>query len=175
MSKNAIIKDFFGKKVIVPSKSKIVQVTHSLYFDGGSRGNPGPSGAGYVIYKDHLELLYGDYPNGIGTNNEAEYRGIIEGMKAAVEHNITNINIYGDSLLVINQILGKWKCKAKNLMPLLIEARDLVRKFERITIQHIPREKNTRADELSNVAMDTVEKNLIKEKYPDINMSASAV
>ena len=157
MTSNAKITRFFGKTVVIPSKTKIVPITHKLYFDGGSRGNPGQSGCGYTIYLNNDEIAIGSHPLGYGTNNEAEYQGLLYGLRAAKNNNIKNIAVYGDSLLVINQVEGKWQCKAKNLVGYLTEARNLIRDFDRIILYHIPREKNKRADELANDAMDKLE------------------
>ena len=158
MLTNKKITDFFapknGSKVLPPIKRKIIKIIHTMYFDGGSRGNPGPGGSGYVIYENNQEIATGAHPFGVCTNNEAEYQGIIQGLKKAVSLGIENMNVYGDSLLVINQIQGKWKCKAKNLLAPLTEARNLVSRFKHITLVHVKREKNKRADELSNIAMD---------------------
>ena len=87
-----------------------------LQFDGGSRGNPGISGAGAVIYVDNEEKISACIPvfEQI-TNNQAEYLGLKEGLKIAVEEGFKIIKIQGDSLLVINQVKGTWKVKNKNL------------------------------------------------------------
>lgn len=180
MASNKKITEFFGKTVVIPSKTKIVPITHKLYFDGGSRGNPGPSGCGYAIYVNNVEIDSGSHSLGYGTNNEAEYQGLLYGLRAAKNLNIKNIVIYGDSLLVINQVEGKWQCNAKNLVGYLTEARNLIRDFDRILLYHIPREKNKRADELANAAMDEFEmfkddndiNQIINDMkiYPDTNM-----
>jgi len=134
--------------------AKVVPILYSLYFDGGSRGNPGYGAAGYTILKNEIEIASGAVPLSQCTNNEAEYMGLINGLMLARNMNIDAINVYGDSLLVINQVIGKWKCNAANLKPLLISARNLVNRFEHIQMEHIPREKNSRADLLANEAMD---------------------
>ena len=161
MLTNKKLTDFFTPKnalrTLPPIKRKIVKIIHTMYFDGGSRGNPGPGGAGYVIYENNEEIAIGAHPFGVCTNNEAEYHGVIQGLKKAISLGIENVNVYGDSLLVINQIQGNWKCKAKNLLKPLAEARNLVGKFKHITLVHVKREKNKRADELSNIAMDQQE------------------
>ena len=155
MATNKDVSEFFKK----PTKKKLIVVTHKLFFDGGSRGNPGPGGSGYALFDGDIEIGSGAFPMGVCTNNEAEYMGVIKGLELALQMGISNISVYGDSLLVINQIQGLWRCKAKNLLPYLTQARNLVRKFSRITLQHVPREQNKRADELSNDAMDQVELN----------------
>ena len=157
MASKKKITEFFGKTVVIPSKNKIVPITQKLYFDGGSRGNPGPSGCGYALFTNDNEIASGSHALGFGTNNEAEYQGLIYGLREAKNLNIKDIIVYGDSLLVINQIQGKWQCRAKNLLIHLTEARNLIRHFNKIILQHIPREMNKRADQLANNAMDQVE------------------
>jgi ribonuclease HI len=126
-----------------------------LRFDGGSRRNPGPSGCGAVIYHNNIEI-WAKYlylgPN--QTNNYAEYSGLILGLEQALKMGITNILVEGDSLLVINQLTSKYKCKSDNLIPLNVNAIDLAKQFKGIEFRHILRHKNKRADELSNEAMD---------------------
>lgn len=126
-----------------------------LRFDGGSRGNPGLSGCGAVIYKNNDEI-WSDYlfVGNFMTNNYAEYSGLILGLKQALKMNITTILVEGDSLLVINQLTNVYKCKSENLLKLNSDANNLVKEFENITFQHILRNKNKRADQLSNLAID---------------------
>tara|TARA_A100001011_G_scaffold398790_1_gene504477 strand:- start:1723 stop:2226 length:504 start_codon:yes stop_codon:yes gene_type:complete len=160
MTTNTKITEFFEETVVIPTKPKILPIIHKLYFDGGSRGNPGPSGCGYSLYVNNNEIANGSHPLGYGTNNEAEYQGILYGLRAAKNLNIKDVVVYGDSLLVINQIQGKWQCKAKNLVGYLTKARNLLRDFDRIILYHIPRKKNKRADELANAAMDQIINNI---------------
>ena len=126
-----------------------------LRFDGGSRGNPGIAGCGAVIYYNNCEI-WGSYLN-IGktqTNNYAEYMGLILGLEEALKRNIKEILVEGDSLLVINQLTNKYKCKSENLLELNAKAVSLSKQFHNISFNHILRNKNKRADELSNMAMD---------------------
>jgi ribonuclease HI len=125
-----------------------------MRFDGCSKGNPGIAGAGAVIYYDNQEL-WGDhfFVGEKYTNNHAEYAGLILGLQQAFEMNIQNLHVEGDSLLVINQMKGIYKCKSPNLMDLYDKAKVLEKNFESITFTHILRNLNTRADELSNLAI----------------------
>ena len=101
-----------------------------LYFDGCSKGNPGIAGAGAVIYNNNEELWSNHLFIGDNiTNNVAEYTGLIFGMQKAYEMNIKNIIIKGDSLLVINQMLGKYKCNSQNLIILYNTAKELEKKI----------------------------------------------
>lgn len=128
---------------------------HTLMFDGGSRGNPGVCGSGFVIYEDQLQKWEGyKKVSEKNTNNYAEYMGIILGMAFSIKKNIKNLHVKGDSLLVINQLLGKWKVNSLNLKPLYEEAKTLMKSFNVITLSHVKREKNKVADSLANKAMD---------------------
>ena len=128
---------------------------YTLMFDGGSRGNPGLCGCGYAILKDDVVVWEGyKKVSDNNTNNFAEYMGIILGLELAVENNIQTLHIKGDSLLVINQLVGKWKVNSSNLKPLYIAAKALLEKINMVTLSHVKRDKNKIADKLANKAMD---------------------
>jgi ribonuclease HI len=126
-----------------------------VWTDGGARGNPGPAGYGVSI-TDKRGAVLAELSVGIGwaTNNVAEYRGVLAGLERAAELGARRVTVRADSLLVVNQQLGRWKVKNEGLRPLADEARRLARRFERVTWQHVPRARNRRADELANLAMD---------------------
>ena len=128
---------------------------HILMFDGGSRGNPGPAGAGYVIYYGDKEVAHGYKYIGIASNNEAEYTALICGLHTALDMGVERLLIKGDSLLVINQVIGKWDVKAAHLRPLCLEAALLLTDLIEFSIKHVKRNQNKRADTLANQAMDT--------------------
>ena len=128
---------------------------HVLMFDGGSRGNPGHAGCGYVIYDSSHRIVYeGSHSLGIQTNNYAEYMGFILGVKKASEHKLTNLIVKGDSLLVINQLNGTYAVKSDNLIPLYKEAKTILQNFDSIQYIHVKRNNNYVADQLANSAMD---------------------
>ena len=130
------------------------EIEYRLQFDGCSKKNPGLSGAGAVIYKYSKEIWSGDLFVGTNaTNNYAEYSGLILGLEKAVELNIKTLHVEGDSLLVINQMTGKYKCNSENLIEPHNKAKELAAKFDSINFVHIFRNKNLRADELSNQAV----------------------
>lgn len=127
----------------------------TAFFDGGARQNPGPAGYGVYIVDDSgavLAELHGSL--GIATNNIAEYRGLIAALQWAVDNNVTEITIKGDSLLIVEQMRGNYKVKNEGLKPLHMQARMLVMQIGNVKFAHVPREQNKDADRLSNVAMD---------------------
>jgi ribonuclease HI len=126
--------------------------SYIMRFDGCSKGNPGLSGAGAVIYYDSQELWSGHFFVGENlTNNHAEYAGLIFGLQSAINMNIKDLLVEGDSLLVINHMSGIYKCKSPNLLDLYEKAKELSNNFDTIHFNHILRKYNKRADELSNI------------------------
>lgn len=128
---------------------------HTLYFDGASRGNPGPASFGGVIYDENgNEVINYKKYIGVQTNNVAEYNGFLEGMKVCINYNIKRVIIYGDSKLAIEQVKGNWKVKSDNIRPFYEQIQKLIKHFEKITFKHVKRNLNKRADELANIALD---------------------
>ena len=125
-----------------------------LRFDGCSKGNPGIAGAGAVLYYNDDEIWSGYKFLGNQTNNQAEYNGLLLGLDYAVNLNIGSIYVEGDSLLVINQMTGKFKCESPNIINLYNKAKHLETKFDFIEFNHIYRNLNKRADELANIAIE---------------------
>ena len=126
----------------------------TLYTDGASRGNPGPAGAGAVLVLGEGRSVRLGRFLGVQTNNVAEYEGVILGLEKALELGVRELDIRADSMLAMMQLKGEWKLKNEGLRPLFAKARELVAKFDRVTFQHIPREQNGAADEMSNRAID---------------------
>jgi ribonuclease HI len=131
-----------------------------MYFDGCSKGNPGPGGAGAVIYakeedqKEPKEIVTLTEWVGVKvTNNYAEYCGLRAGLRSALELGIKELLVCGDSLLVIKQISGQYKVKSPNLLQIYSECSELTKQFEQIEFQHVYRDSNKRADKLSNDAL----------------------
>ena len=143
------------KKIITKSTdSKIYPICdYTLNFDGCSKGNPGLAGIGIVIYNKGIEIHSAYKFIGIKTNNQSEYSALIFGLQEAIKMEIDQISIFGDSQIVINQINGLFKIKSDNLLELNKEANELKKQFKYIEFNHVPREKNKRADELSNIAL----------------------
>ena len=137
------------------SKHVFQEFDYKLMFDGGSRGNPGLSGAGAVLYHFDKEIWSESFFVGINlTNNQAEYTGLILGLQQAQALNIKHLKVEGDSLLVINHMKGDYKCRSENLIALYDKAKELSSHFEVIEFNHVLRNKNKRADQLSNIAID---------------------
>lgn len=126
-----------------------------LYADGGSRGNPGPSASGYVIFDMNDQVLVdkGVYL-GITTNNQAEYTALKLGLEEAIVMRVQRVQVYMDSLLVVNQMKGVFKVKNRELWPIHEAIKELVAKFKAVEFTHIPRELNKAADAAVNRAMD---------------------
>ncbi|WP_433302317.1 bifunctional RNase H/acid phosphatase [Actinoplanes sp. CA-030573] len=137
--------------------------------DGGSRGNPGPAGYGAVVRTHPTgEILLERYGSlGTTTNNVAEYTGLIEGLKAALELNATEVDVRMDSKLVIEQMSGRWQIKNPGLRPLAASAAELVSRLDRVSFEWIPRERNKAADALANRAMDEAQGKTPSTELPD--------
>jgi len=124
--------------------------------DGGSRGNPGPAAFGAVVYHaETRETIFEiGMSIGIATNNVAEYQGLIAGLKAVSEIDLTaEVVVRMDSKLVVEQMSGNWKVKHQNIKPLVVEAKAAFPP-EQVSYVWIPREENFRADALLNKALD---------------------
>lgn len=127
----------------------------NMYADGGSRGNPGPSASGYVLLDMNNKIIVenGLYL-GVTTNNQAEYQALKIGLEEAIKRNVKIIHVYMDSLLVINQMKGTFKVRNQDLLPINLSIRELLPKFETVSFQHVPRERNKLADAMVNVVLD---------------------
>ena len=125
------------------------------YIDGGARGNPGPAGYGVRVEQPDGTLIeeFGE-AIGIATNNVAEYRGLLAALEWAKGHGHKQVHVRSDSLLLVQQMLGRFKVKHPGLQPLYAKARLLAHEIGRVTFEHVGREKNADADRLANVAMD---------------------
>ncbi|XP_065617627.1 uncharacterized protein LOC111990337 isoform X2 [Quercus suber] len=126
-----------------------------LEFDGASKGNPGQAGAGAVLRTDDGSLI-GRVREGLGiaTNNVAEYRAMILGMRYALKRGFTSIRVQGDSKLVCMQVQGLWKVKNQNMSDLFEEAKKLKNQFLSFQINHVLRELNSEADAQANLAVN---------------------
>jgi formyltetrahydrofolate-dependent phosphoribosylglycinamide formyltransferase len=127
----------------------------TVYTDGGSRGNPGPAAAGFIL-ADHngTQLQAKALFLGQTTNNVAEYTAIIKALEAAKQIGAKRLTVFSDSELLVKQINGQYKVKSEQLRPLFRQAIDLINEFEDCKVKHTTRDKNKQADELVNQALN---------------------
>lgn len=127
----------------------------TIYSDGGSRGNPGPSAAGFVMMNNRQEVIAegGEYL-GITTNNQAEYQGVRLGLEKALELGYKYVDFRVDSMLVVNQMKGLYKIKNRELWPIHERIRTLMTHFDRVTFMHVGRQLNKLADGVVNKTLD---------------------
>jgi len=138
------------------SKPENVGGTLRLFTDGGSRGNPGQAAIGCVledptsgtVLREHCERI------GVETNNVAEYRALIEGLKIAKKYHPNRLVCHLDSELIVKQLRGEYQVKMPTLKPFFEEIRELTMEFPSIDFVHVPRSDNHRADALVNKALD---------------------
>jgi len=125
--------------------------TVTIYTDGASRGNPGDAGIGVVVAAEDGTILreIGEYI-GKTTNNVAEYSALIRGLREATDLGAEAVNISTDSQLMAFQLTGIYKVKSPNLKPFYQEAMNLLQRFRKVTISHVVRDLNKRADQLAN-------------------------
>lgn len=125
------------------------------YIDGGARGNPGPAGYGVRIEDEHGSLI-AEFSRSIGitTNNIAEYNGLLAALRYALDYGHRVVRIRSDSELLVKQMHGEYRVRHPGLQPLHQEAKRLIAKLDRVTVEHVRRELNVHADRLANVAMD---------------------
>ncbi|GAA2585307.1 bifunctional RNase H/acid phosphatase [Actinomadura fulvescens] len=125
--------------------------------DGGSRGNPGPAGYGALVRDAVTGEVLAEVAESIGhaTNNVAEYRGLIAGLRAAADLDPgARVEVRMDSKLVVEQMSGRWKIKHPDMIPLALEAREAAKGLGAVSYGWIPRNRNAHADRLANEAMD---------------------
>jgi len=126
-----------------------------VYFDGACRGNPGPAAVGWVLVTS--DGIVGDGGQRIGetTNNQAEYEALIRALEAARDFGANEVDIRGDSELIVKQVRGEWDTNDPGLRERRVRVHELLGGFDRWSISHVPREVNERADELANEAFET--------------------
>ncbi|MDZ7701925.1 MAG: ribonuclease HI [Halobacteriales archaeon] len=125
-----------------------------LYFDGASRGNPGPSAVGWVLVSGDGIVAEAGERIGRATNNQAEYRALIRGLEAARDYGFDELEVRGDAELIVKQVTGEWDANDPTLREHRVTARELLSGFGEWSISHVPRAVNDRADELANEALD---------------------
>jgi ribonuclease HI len=125
-----------------------------VYFDGASRGNPGPAAVGWVVVTGDGIVAEGGERIGETTNNRAEYEALIRGLEAARDYGLSAVDVRGDSELIVKQLRGEYDVNHPELRERRARALELLESFERYSIEHVPREINERADNLANEALD---------------------
>lgn len=135
---------------------RLVGGTLHLFSDGGSRGNPGEAAIGYIIEDPHRGVVLKQHCERIGkeTNNVAEYRALIEGLRAAMKLQPNRLICHLDSELVVKQVNGEYQVKMETLKPFVDEIKSLAMELPDVLFVHIPRADNYRADALVNKALD---------------------
>ncbi|KAG7575586.1 Ribonuclease H domain [Arabidopsis thaliana x Arabidopsis arenosa] len=130
----------------------------TIEFDGASKGNPGKAGAGAVLRaSDTSVLFYLREGVGIATNNVAEYRALILGLRSALDKGFKDVRVQGDSMLVVMQVQDAWKTKHPKMAELCKQAKELKSKFKTFHIEHVDRELNSEADKQANCAIGLAE------------------
>lgn len=127
----------------------------TIYTDGGSRGNPGPSGTGYyIVGADGKELKRGGEFIGFSSSRLAEYYGLKAGIEQALAMGLKRVHFRSDSLMLVNQMNGVYEVKNADLMSVHEDVLKLLERLERYSFTFVPRTKNWEADEEVNKAID---------------------
>lgn len=128
-----------------------------IHTDGGARGNPGPGAIGIAVLDEKKKVIkeIGKFI-GKSTNNEAEYKAVVEGLKTCEEMGGKELKFFIDSLLVVSQLNGKFKIKEPRMKKFYLEIKELEKNFESVTYLHVPREKNYLADKIVNEVLDAL-------------------
>ncbi|MBL1434186.1 ribonuclease HI family protein [Candidatus Wolfebacteria bacterium] len=134
---------------------------YTIYTDGGARGNPGPAGAGAVIFDANMRaVVEASEFLGVQTNNWAEYEAVVLGLTKLQElvpedeHEQTEVTLRLDSQLVERQLIGQYRVKDPELYKQYVKVKNIMNSFPKIIFEHVRREKNKEADALANIAMD---------------------
>ena len=125
-----------------------------LYFDGASRGNPGPAAVGWVLVSGDGIVAEAGERIGRATNNRAEYEALIAGLEAAADYGFEEVEVRGDSELIVRQVRGEYDANDPDLRERRVQVRELLSTFDAWSIEHVPREINSRADDLATDALD---------------------
>jgi ribonuclease HI len=129
-----------------------------VYCDGGARGNPGPAAIGAIVLDPSTtpptRLATVSERIGTATNNVAEYQALIAGLEAASAFHARVVRVRADSMLVVEQVNGRWRVKQSHLRPVHARARELLDEYDEVDVAHVRRELNADADALVNAALD---------------------
>jgi ribonuclease HI len=128
--------------------------TATMHIDGGARGNPGPAAYAVVLARPGLPVVEEADVIGRATNNVAEYTALVEGLRLASELGVKKLSVFSDSELMVKQMRGEYRVKSSELLELYNEAKKLAAGFDQLTLTHVRREQNARADAIGNEALD---------------------
>lgn len=126
----------------------------TVHIDGAARGNPGPAAYALVLRQAHQPVI--EEAEGIGraTNNVAEYTALVRALEVAAEVGVRELGVFSDSELLVKQMNGEYRVKNADLQGLYAEAKELAKRFDRVTLTHVRRAQNPDADRLCNEALD---------------------
>lgn len=126
-----------------------------LYTDGACRGNPGPSGIGYLLTDDQQKVIdYNCAAIGEATNNIAEYQAVLWGLSQARQRDCLKLKVFSDSLLLVKQLNGEYQVKNANLREIYQKIKRLIPYFKEVKFCHVSRNENKRADKLANLGLE---------------------
>jgi ribonuclease HI len=128
--------------------------TATMHIDGAARGNPGPAAYAIVLARPGEPVVEEADCIGTATNNVAEYTALVEGLQLAKELGVTKLSVFSDSELMVKQMRGEYRVKNPDLLELYTQAKRLAAGFEKLTLTHVRREQNSRADAIGNDALD---------------------
>lgn len=146
----------------LPGETHILKIT--AFIDGAARGNPGPAGYGVYMKSDGGEIIEIAGYLGRATNNVAEYAGLLEALTVAHQEGASEVEVISDSELLVKQMLGVYRVKHPNLVPMHAQAKAMSRRFARFSIRHTLRAGNKDADRLANLAVDRADGRLLERK-----------
>lgn len=163
-----ILEEALAGKEVEEAKPDFIGGTLHLFSDGGSRGNPGQAAVAAILEDPVHGRVLKEYKDRIGieTNNVAEYRALIEGLKMAKNYQPNRLICHLDSELIVRQLNGQYQVKMPTLKPYYDEIQELVSEMPDVVFTHIPREDNYRADALVNQALDEMPEPHLKNRLP---------
>jgi len=127
----------------------------TVHVDGGARGNPGPAAIAIVVSDEEGQVIHeASETIGRATNNVAEYRALLLGIERAKQLGATEVDLVGDSELIVKQVRGEYRVKDAGLRPLHSAAQQALGDFSEWSLRHVKRERNAEADALVNQALD---------------------
>ncbi len=150
----ANVEALLRRELLGESEGSSASGAAECYFDGASRGNPGPAAVGWVVADDGGIVAEGGERIGRATNNQAEYEALIRVLETARQFGFDAVDVQGDSQLIVRQIKGTYDVNDPDLRERRVRAMELLDGFDDWSIRHVPREVNERADELANEAFE---------------------